>query len=259
MALGRQRQPPFARGPFLDFRGRRARTEARWRATTCGPPRATRRPLAALSGGNQQKVVVARELDGRPPAVLVAVQPTRGLDIGGGGARCARGCARPSLARRRCPLVLDGSGRGARAGRSALRASTGGRVTGAFGRRGLRRPGDRAAACSAPARRGAPHRVSGFGAVLPSLARPSRSRSRWASSPSTLTDVTWRRRPRPTRRCWLRRHRRPARIPRGQSRHGADPPPGARPAPRLRCSRSPGSRWRWPSAWGCSTSARRAR
>jgi simple sugar transport system ATP-binding protein len=38
-------------------------------------------PVLALSGGNQQKVVVAREF-GFDPAVLVASQPTRGLDIG---------------------------------------------------------------------------------------------------------------------------------------------------------------------------------
>ena len=36
---------------------------------------------ASLSGGNQQKVVVAREV-GRNPRVLVAAQPTRGLDVG---------------------------------------------------------------------------------------------------------------------------------------------------------------------------------
>ena len=35
----------------------------------------------ALSGGNQQKVVVAREV-ARDPRVLVAAQPTRGLDVG---------------------------------------------------------------------------------------------------------------------------------------------------------------------------------
>ncbi|HSB39047.1 MAG TPA: ABC transporter ATP-binding protein [Gaiellaceae bacterium] len=35
----------------------------------------------ALSGGNQQKVVVAREI-ARDPKVLVAAQPTRGLDVG---------------------------------------------------------------------------------------------------------------------------------------------------------------------------------
>jgi simple sugar transport system ATP-binding protein len=42
-----------------------------------GPPT----PAASLSGGNQQKVVVAREVS-RNPRVLVAAQPTRGLDVG---------------------------------------------------------------------------------------------------------------------------------------------------------------------------------
>jgi simple sugar transport system ATP-binding protein len=37
--------------------------------------------IATLSGGNAQKVAVARELDARP-RVLVAVNPTRGLDVG---------------------------------------------------------------------------------------------------------------------------------------------------------------------------------
>jgi general nucleoside transport system ATP-binding protein len=36
---------------------------------------------AALSGGNQQKVVIAREVS-RDPRILVAAQPTRGLDVG---------------------------------------------------------------------------------------------------------------------------------------------------------------------------------
>ena len=39
------------------------------------------RDIASLSGGNAQKLAVARELDGDPP-VLVAVNPTRGLDVG---------------------------------------------------------------------------------------------------------------------------------------------------------------------------------
>ncbi len=38
-------------------------------------------PAASLSGGNQQKVVVAREVS-RDPRVLLAAQPTRGLDVG---------------------------------------------------------------------------------------------------------------------------------------------------------------------------------
>jgi simple sugar transport system ATP-binding protein len=42
-----------------------------------------------LSGGNQQKVVVARELDGQPRVAVVA-QPTRGVDIGAASAIHAR-------------------------------------------------------------------------------------------------------------------------------------------------------------------------
>jgi simple sugar transport system ATP-binding protein len=38
-------------------------------------------PASSLSGGNQQKVVVAREVS-RDPSILVAAQPTRGLDVG---------------------------------------------------------------------------------------------------------------------------------------------------------------------------------
>jgi simple sugar transport system ATP-binding protein len=38
-------------------------------------------PSGALSGGNQQKVVAAREIS-RDPKVLIAAQPTRGLDVG---------------------------------------------------------------------------------------------------------------------------------------------------------------------------------
>jgi ABC-type uncharacterized transport system ATPase subunit len=38
-------------------------------------------PMRSLSGGNQQRVVLARELS-RGPAVIVAAQPTRGLDVG---------------------------------------------------------------------------------------------------------------------------------------------------------------------------------
>ena len=38
-------------------------------------------PMWSLSGGNQQRLVLARELS-RAPAVLVAAQPTRGLDVG---------------------------------------------------------------------------------------------------------------------------------------------------------------------------------
>ena len=43
--------------------------------------RSAQDPVGSLSGGNQQKVVLARELS-RPLEVLIAGQPTRGLDVG---------------------------------------------------------------------------------------------------------------------------------------------------------------------------------
>ncbi|MGK3899664.1 heme ABC transporter ATP-binding protein, partial [Enterococcus faecium] len=38
-------------------------------------------PAATLSGGNQQKLVIAREMS-RPLKVFIASQPTRGVDVG---------------------------------------------------------------------------------------------------------------------------------------------------------------------------------
>ena len=48
-----------------------------YRITASGPDA----PMWSLSGGNQQRVVLARELS-RKPKVLLASQPTRGLDVG---------------------------------------------------------------------------------------------------------------------------------------------------------------------------------
>ena len=80
LALGRQGEPPFAKGALIDRAGRRARALELVRDFDVRPPD----PLAragALSGGNQQKLVAARELAGGA-RLVVAVQPTRGLDLG---------------------------------------------------------------------------------------------------------------------------------------------------------------------------------
>ena len=53
---------------------------ARWRPTTCGP-RAPLLKTANFSGGNQQKIVLAREIE-RDPKIMLVGQPTRGVDIG---------------------------------------------------------------------------------------------------------------------------------------------------------------------------------
>ena len=50
------------------------------RSSTSAPSRSST-AVGSLSGGNQQKVVVARELS-RPLKLLIAAQPTRGLDVG---------------------------------------------------------------------------------------------------------------------------------------------------------------------------------
>jgi simple sugar transport system ATP-binding protein len=80
LALGRERRPPWSRRGLLDRSALcdAARTAARDLTIVPADPAA---PLRSFSGGNQQKVIVARELDGSPVA-LVAAQPTRGVDLG---------------------------------------------------------------------------------------------------------------------------------------------------------------------------------
>jgi ABC-type uncharacterized transport system ATPase subunit len=80
-ALGRQAQPPYARGALIDLGGRRAKAEELM-ASFDVRRRDSLARAAGLSGGNQQKLVAARELAGGPaPRLVVAVQPTRGLDL----------------------------------------------------------------------------------------------------------------------------------------------------------------------------------
>ena len=82
LALGRQGDAPYARGALIDKPGRRARALELVRDFDVRPPDALAR-AGDLSGGNQQKLVAARELaGGAAPSLVVAVQPTRGLDLG---------------------------------------------------------------------------------------------------------------------------------------------------------------------------------
>jgi general nucleoside transport system ATP-binding protein len=73
-------QPPFAHGIVRDFQAVHQVAEERARRFDVRTP-SVDVPAATLSGGNQQKVVVARELS-RPISLLIASQPTRGLDVG---------------------------------------------------------------------------------------------------------------------------------------------------------------------------------
>jgi simple sugar transport system ATP-binding protein len=80
LALRGFAQPPLRRGPWLDrgaIESLARERIAEFAIRAPGPGTAAR----ALSGGNQQKIVLARELGARP-TVLVAEQPTRGLDPG---------------------------------------------------------------------------------------------------------------------------------------------------------------------------------
>ena len=72
---------PFSRGPFLRLRRDPRAARRADRSATTSRRRARTTPARQLSGGNLQKVVLAREFSGEP-RVLVAASPTRGLDVG---------------------------------------------------------------------------------------------------------------------------------------------------------------------------------
>jgi simple sugar transport system ATP-binding protein len=72
--------PPFAQRGVLDREVILAMAERRVREFDVRTP-SVLTPVSSLSGGNQQKVIVAREFS-RPIRLLIASQPTRGLDVG---------------------------------------------------------------------------------------------------------------------------------------------------------------------------------
>jgi simple sugar transport system ATP-binding protein len=78
--LGHQTEAPNAKGVLIDRKGARADTErivAEYDVRTPGIDVIA----SALSGGNQQKLIVGREMSGNP-RVLIAAHPTRGVDVG---------------------------------------------------------------------------------------------------------------------------------------------------------------------------------
>jgi simple sugar transport system ATP-binding protein len=80
LVLKSYRSSPVSKGPFLRRRWIRANAERLMeRFDVKAPSPAT--PTRLLSGGNVQKVVLAREFS-QEPTVLVAASPTRGLDVG---------------------------------------------------------------------------------------------------------------------------------------------------------------------------------
>jgi general nucleoside transport system ATP-binding protein len=80
LAMGFQHSPPIARGVVIDAAAMTAKARAliaKFDVNIAG----ARALVGSLSGGNLQKIVVARELSHEAP-VLIAEQPTRGLDVG---------------------------------------------------------------------------------------------------------------------------------------------------------------------------------
>ncbi len=78
--LGHQSRPPSSSGRLISRRAARADTEriiAAYDVRTPGADALAR----ALSGGNQQKLIVGREMSG-DPVLLIASHPTRGVDVG---------------------------------------------------------------------------------------------------------------------------------------------------------------------------------
>lgn len=78
--LGQHRHPNFAKGLRLDYPAIKAYTEQLVKDYDIRTPN-IQVPARSLSGGNQQKLIAAREIS-KNPTVLIASQPTRGLDVG---------------------------------------------------------------------------------------------------------------------------------------------------------------------------------
>jgi simple sugar transport system ATP-binding protein len=77
---GHQTREPNVAGPFIDRKAARADTERIVSAYDVRTP-SIDTTARALSGGNQQKLIVGREMTAGP-SMLIAAHPTRGVDVG---------------------------------------------------------------------------------------------------------------------------------------------------------------------------------
>jgi ABC-type uncharacterized transport system ATPase subunit len=80
LVLNTYYQPPFTKGAILQAKEINKAASKRVEQFDVRTPSISV-PVSNLSGGNQQKVIVAREFS-RPIKLLIASQPTRGLDVG---------------------------------------------------------------------------------------------------------------------------------------------------------------------------------
>ena len=80
MILGHQTQAPNVRGPLIDAKAAKADTERVVEQFDVRTP-SILVTAGSLSGGNQQKLIVGREMS-HTPRVLLAAHPTRGVDVG---------------------------------------------------------------------------------------------------------------------------------------------------------------------------------
>lgn len=81
MVLQRYWEPEFQKAGFIKNKAVRAYSDKLIEQYDVRSGQGSSTTVRSMSGGNQQKAIIAREID-KDPELLVAVQPTRGLDVG---------------------------------------------------------------------------------------------------------------------------------------------------------------------------------
>jgi simple sugar transport system ATP-binding protein len=81
MVIEQYRDKKFATAGWINFAERKRYSDALIRKYDVRSSRGSETMTRSMSGGNQQKIIVGRELD-KAHSLLICVQPTRGLDVG---------------------------------------------------------------------------------------------------------------------------------------------------------------------------------